>query len=343
MVGDRRRATSAGWSAPARRIRALRRQVRRAARRLGPATEPKTGRKFFLDYPCDLKPGEKVSFVLNIHGAGAIGNWQRHYFPAVDFKEKYRLVVATPTAATRRRRACWNDGRRRPPAEHHRVGVRRASARRNIKRLLAGRPQPGRDHLQPDRLQRLFQGQGGRLAQPVRRPHRPGAVRGRRSARPAPTARRAATADPRAGCAAEAPARGRRLVTSRTSSRSGDQEIVGLPTTSPFGRASTAGRPRVRRQGHRRRQAGLRLGLRPRPSTTGLGHEGPAGDGAGLRLSRAARAAAWSPTWCAWTRATPRAWSPRSPRRWSDDGRRAGRQGAEGVSRASRHGRPATA
>ena len=67
---------------------------------LGNATDPKTGRKFFLDYPCDLKPGEKVVFILNLHGAGSVGNWQRHYFPAADYKEKHRLVVATPTAAT---------------------------------------------------------------------------------------------------------------------------------------------------------------------------------------------------------------------------------------------------
>jgi hypothetical protein len=67
---------------------------------LGTATDPKTGRKFFLDYPCDLKPGDKVVFILNIHGAGSIGNWQRHYFPAIDYKDRYRLVVATPTAAT---------------------------------------------------------------------------------------------------------------------------------------------------------------------------------------------------------------------------------------------------
>jgi hypothetical protein len=66
----------------------------------GNAVESKTGRKFFLDYPCDLKPGEKVTFILNIHGGGSIGNWQRHYFPAMDFKDKHRLVIATPTAAT---------------------------------------------------------------------------------------------------------------------------------------------------------------------------------------------------------------------------------------------------
>jgi len=53
-------------------------------------------RAYFLDYPCDLKPGEKVTFVLNLHGGGSIANWQRHYFPIMDFKEKYRLVVATP-------------------------------------------------------------------------------------------------------------------------------------------------------------------------------------------------------------------------------------------------------
>src|SRR5207247_1732514 len=42
----------------------------------GTATEPKTGRKFFLDYPCDLKRGEKVTFILSLHGAGSYGNWQ---------------------------------------------------------------------------------------------------------------------------------------------------------------------------------------------------------------------------------------------------------------------------
>jgi hypothetical protein len=64
----------------------------------GTAVEPKTGRKFFLDYPCDLKPGEKVTFILSLHGAGSYGNWQRHYFPIVDYAQKYRLVIATPNA-----------------------------------------------------------------------------------------------------------------------------------------------------------------------------------------------------------------------------------------------------
>ena len=64
---------------------------------LGNATDPKTGRKFFLDYPCNLKRSDKLTFVLNLHGGGSIGNWQRHYFPIMDLKEKYKLIVATPS------------------------------------------------------------------------------------------------------------------------------------------------------------------------------------------------------------------------------------------------------
>src|SRR4051812_26301425 len=46
----------------------------------GAAVEPKTNRKFFLDFPCDWKPGKKVTFILSLHGGGSYGNWQRHYF-----------------------------------------------------------------------------------------------------------------------------------------------------------------------------------------------------------------------------------------------------------------------
>src|SRR5712691_4788568 len=67
----------------------------------GAVVEMKTRRTYFLDYPCDLKKGEPVTFVLNLHGAGSIGNWQRHYFPILDFKDKYRLVIATPNSPTR--------------------------------------------------------------------------------------------------------------------------------------------------------------------------------------------------------------------------------------------------
>jgi hypothetical protein len=71
----------------------------------GPVTEMKTRRTYFLDYPCDLKPGEPVTFVLSLHGAGSYGNWQRHYFPILDYVTKYRLVVATPNSPTH----VWSD------------------------------------------------------------------------------------------------------------------------------------------------------------------------------------------------------------------------------------------
>src|SRR5258707_447441 len=67
----------------------------------GLVVEMKTRRTYFLDYPCDLKPGEKVTFILSLHGGGSYGNWQRHYFPIVDYKDKYRLVIATPNSPTR--------------------------------------------------------------------------------------------------------------------------------------------------------------------------------------------------------------------------------------------------
>jgi pimeloyl-ACP methyl ester carboxylesterase len=62
----------------------------------GSVIEPKTNRTYFLDYPCDLKKGEDVNVILSLHGGGSYGNWQRHYFPIVDYVNKYRIVLATP-------------------------------------------------------------------------------------------------------------------------------------------------------------------------------------------------------------------------------------------------------
>jgi hypothetical protein len=62
--------------------------------------DPATGRKFYLDYPDDLEGSEPVTFLLSLHGAGSFGAWQRLYFPACDYVNSHRLVVATPTAAT---------------------------------------------------------------------------------------------------------------------------------------------------------------------------------------------------------------------------------------------------
>jgi len=62
----------------------------------GNVTDAQTGRDFFLDYPCDLQKGEDVVFVLSLHGGGSYANWQRHYFPLLDYKDQYRLIIATP-------------------------------------------------------------------------------------------------------------------------------------------------------------------------------------------------------------------------------------------------------
>lgn len=67
-----------------------------------PVTDPGTGRTYLLDYPCDLRAGEDVTFILTLHGAGSSGNWQRRYFPAFDQKERHRLVIAAPYSPIRR-------------------------------------------------------------------------------------------------------------------------------------------------------------------------------------------------------------------------------------------------
>jgi poly(3-hydroxybutyrate) depolymerase len=67
-----------------------------------PVTETNTGRTYLLDYPCDLRAGEPVTLILNLHGGGSSGTWQRRYFPAKDFTDRYRLVVASPYSPIRR-------------------------------------------------------------------------------------------------------------------------------------------------------------------------------------------------------------------------------------------------
>jgi hypothetical protein len=71
------------------------------------AVDQKTGRKCFIDDPDDLKAEEPVVFILNLHGGGSHGVWQHLYFPAQDYKNKYRLVIATPSAATKEPMRRW--------------------------------------------------------------------------------------------------------------------------------------------------------------------------------------------------------------------------------------------
>ncbi len=71
------------------------------------AVDEKTGRKCYLDDPDDLQSGEKLTFLLNLHGGGSVGAWQHEYFPAYLYKEKYRLVIATPSAETKEPSRRW--------------------------------------------------------------------------------------------------------------------------------------------------------------------------------------------------------------------------------------------
>jgi pimeloyl-ACP methyl ester carboxylesterase len=70
----------------------------------------KTGRKCYLDLPSDHADGEEVTFILNLHGGGSVGAWQREYFPAYDYVDAYRLVIATPSAATKEPIRHWAAG-----------------------------------------------------------------------------------------------------------------------------------------------------------------------------------------------------------------------------------------
>ncbi len=117
----------------------------------GTAVEPQTGRKFFVDFPCDLKRGEKVTFILSLHGAGSYGNWQRHYFPIMDYATKYRLVIATPNTPTR----VWSPADDGVSAEHRQFDLR-PDRREEHSGLLAGGPFAGRYDLQPPGTHRFL-------------------------------------------------------------------------------------------------------------------------------------------------------------------------------------------
>ena len=69
--------------------------------------DEKTGRKFYIAFPEHLDEDEDLTFLLNLHGGGSFGAWQRLYFPAQDYVDAYRLVVATPTAATEEPMRRW--------------------------------------------------------------------------------------------------------------------------------------------------------------------------------------------------------------------------------------------
>jgi hypothetical protein len=66
-----------------------------------------SGRKFFVDFANDADGRNDLTFLLNLHGGGSVGMWQRLYFPAQDFADELGLVVATPSSKTKHPMSHW--------------------------------------------------------------------------------------------------------------------------------------------------------------------------------------------------------------------------------------------
>src|SRR5690349_10503972 len=66
------------------------------------------GRKFFVDFASNADQRDDLTFILNLHGGGSVGMWQRLYFPAHDYVDEFGLVVATPSAKTKQPMSHWN-------------------------------------------------------------------------------------------------------------------------------------------------------------------------------------------------------------------------------------------
>lgn len=249
------------------------------------AVDERTGRKFYLDEPDDLKPGEEVVFILNLHGGGSVGAWQRDYFPAVDHVNDYRLVVATPSAATKEPTRHW---RAEADDEHLKAIVAQVFegyGRKAIRSFwLAGHSQGGMTSnrlLQQQDWKDLVDGwlslSGGRMG-PVEIPE-------------------AFYAPHRTPGQAPRPPLGPRPATVVHEDISfiyaiGEHEIVALPETSPLGEAMGAG-PRVRLDDIVDDQAGkIYDTTREGRSTAAWGPLSAAGPGGGLSASRRAGRAA---------------------------------------------------
>ncbi len=238
-----------------------------------PTTEPKTGRTFLLDYPCDLKAGEPVTFILNLHGGGSSGTWQRRYFPAIDQKDRYRLVVASPYSPERR----WAE-KDDAYLQNIVTAIVDQIGGRNVRAFwLAGHSQGGAtsrrivcsDFFGP-RVDGFLSLSGGRLGGAPQRD--PGAGRPAQAA-----ASRPATTPPPAGAAPAAPAPEPTCEFSHIY-ETGQHEILALPTQSALATKYQC-RPRERRpdvvdtkagqvhDGGSQNPGTKQWGLLPRPGT----------------------------------------------------------------------------
>lgn len=234
------------------------------------AVDEKTGRKFYIDAPDNLQPGEDVVFILSIHGGGSVGSWQRMYFPAFDYVNQYRLVIATPSAATKEPTRRWV-GEADDEHLHNIVDYVFAKyGKEHIKAFwLAGHSQGGmtsnrllaEDDFFKKRVDGWLSLSGGRIGPAERAP---GFGRPASSATPPPPGFFGPRADPDCDIS--------------FIYATGQHEIVSLPESSPWAAKYAAG-PRVRRPDVVDDQPGQiydtlsdgrstpAWGLRPRPGT----------------------------------------------------------------------------
>ena len=201
-----------------------------------------TGRKYTLDVP-DEVPAGGVTFLLNLHGGGSVGAWQREYFPAYDLVDEFGLVIATPSSATKEPFRMWVA---EADDDHLRNIVEAVFARYGVEHIrafwLVGHSQGGmtsnrllRTPYFADRVDGWLSLSGGRLgpAQPVENFGPPPPPGQERPARP------------------EGMTRLRRLFAELPEAdfsfiyTTGEHEIAALPDTSPWAERYGAG-PRQR-------------------------------------------------------------------------------------------------
>ena len=278
----------------------------------GPVVEMKTRRTYFLDYPCDLKPDEKVTFILSLHGAGSYGNWQRNYFPIMDYKDSYRLVIATPNSPTH----VWSR-----LTNHHATSSTRWSINSAGEHQKFGWSAIRRGHdLQPDRAHGFFRiastGGPGRWAT--------GTNPGRTPSPSAALARRPSGARALAGVAPAGRGQRRRCVSFRPATSRLSTRLVNVKWTR-----KACPRPRSRpRSSTAARDASWTTWWtrRPATSTTALVRTRrirPGGccrdRGPRTRTSiRDAKRVAWLPPSFGSRKTTPKDWNRTSPRGWSN-------------------------
>jgi hypothetical protein len=241
--------------------------------------DDKTGRKFYLDAADDLQPGEQVLFLLNLHGGGSVGAWQRLYFPAFDYKERYRLVIATPSAATKEPMRRWVA---EADDDHLRNIVEFVFEKYGIENIgafwLVGHSQGGMTSNRllgteffKDRVDGWLSLSGGRIG-PIELPATFFVRRG---------------APPPAMTGGDGPRPGRATMPDADISfifESGQREMVSLPETSPWAEKYGAG-PRLRLADVIDEEAGIRHDARGQLHPR-LGAFAAPGDRRGLRLSR---------------------------------------------------------